>query len=112
MTLSVPSEYNFLTDDASETLSDLGIKVANQAKNSMLIKIKDSTNTVDEYESHRLKVRIEIYKNQQRYRKVTLKQTITSSKGDTQKVDATIRKLVRKGTIALMSKIDLEEYFK
>lgn len=111
ITLKLPDGYDYLQESTEETLSDLGINVANNANNSLIIKIKDSKSQVDEYESHELKVRIEAYKQQKRIKKVTLRKNLIIESGQSRKVKETVNLLVRKGTVALMSKIDLEAYF-
>ena len=111
MTLSAPSKYAFLNNYSSDTLSNFGIKLVNKSNNGMVININEAVNTVAENESQRFTIRIEICKNDHRYRQVTLRQTITTDKGDTQEIDANIRRLVRRGTIALMSRINLDDYF-
>lgn len=111
MSLTIPKKYLFLEEESEETLSDLGISIKPSATNSLIIKIKANTTEVEDFVSHQLKVRIEAYKNDERVKKVTIRKNLITEQNADERVNNTIRKLVRKGTIALMSKIDLEDYF-
>ena len=111
MSLRLPEGYDFLREELEDILSDLGVKVEADRDHILAIKIKDDESNVEDYTSHKLKVRIEAYAKTTRIKKVTVRKNIVIQKGESNTVNNEINRLVRMGAIALMSKIDLEKYF-
>ena len=111
MSLHLPEGYDFLREELSDTLADLGINVQSDVKNILAIRIKDSISEVEGYVSHNIKIRIEAYRQITRIKKVTVRKNVIIQQGESNTVQSEINKLVRKGTIALLSKMDLDEYF-
>lgn len=111
LVLNLPSEYTFLKDDIVDILWDMGITLAESAKNSLHIKIKDKKRSVDEYTAHKIRLRIEAHQLDDVVKKVTLKQQLTLEKEDQHRFNEAIRRMTRKGIVGLMSRIDLESYF-
>ena len=111
MSLKLPEEYEFVRDNLENILSDLGINVSSGQDHSLVVKVKDTGSDVDGYVSHHLKIRIEVHKNSERVKKVTVRKSFVIQKGDDQIVQDRINRYIRKGTVALMSRIDLDEYF-
>ncbi len=111
ITLKLPSEYGFLRENLTDTLSDIGISIAQNATNMLSVRIKNTSSQVDGYVSYRLKVRIEAFQSNTRIKKVTVSKNIIVEHGDENAVQKEIDALVRKGTVALMSKMDLDAFF-
>ena len=111
ISVELPGKYDFLEDEIETILSDLGVQLQANAKNKLIVKVKDVEAQVDEFVSHRLKLRIEAYKNNERVKKVTVRKNFFVQQDQKDKVSAELTKLVRKALTGLMSKIDLDEYF-
>jgi len=109
--LKLPANYAFLSGELEDTLADLGINVQPDASNSLSVKIKDTVTAVDGYLSHDLIIRIEANKNTARIKRVTVRTDFIVQKGEVNTVKNKTNKLLRKGVVALLSKMDLDAYF-
>jgi hypothetical protein len=100
-----------LNEQAVETLAGLGIKVVDENSHRIKITFSDEQSAVDEFVMHKLAVKIIAYKNGDQIKKITARKKLTLSGSDKRKVARTQKALTHKGIKALMSKMDLDNYF-
>lgn len=112
ISLDISNEYLYLQEDVVTALSDLGINIAPNANNSLIIQIKDSISEVESYTSHQVEMRIEAQKRNEKVKKVTLRKNIIVEGSEENTLQNSMGNLAKRGIVALMSRIDLEEYFK
>lgn len=109
--LQLPAKYSYAKDDIVDVLSDLGISLESAAKNQLIVKIKDSSTDVDGYTLHKIKIKITAYQNKNRVKGITLRKKLIVEKDDTEKLKNETTKIVRKGVVSLLSRLDLQSYF-
>lgn len=109
--LQLPAKYSYVKDDIVDVLSDLGISLESAAKNQLIVKIKDSSTDVDGYTLHKIKIKITAYQNKNRVKGITLRKKLIVEKDDAEKLKNETTKIVRKGVVSLLSRLDLQSFF-
>lgn len=111
MQLSLPENYGFLKDELDDILEDVGVTLVPSADHAITFRISEQKREVDDFEMHRLTVRIAATRQGKKFKSLTVRKKINVEKGDTAKLQNTLRKMTTKGLVALLSRMELDEFF-